>query len=166
MKRIIWFRTVKNARAFSEPPALVTDLVPIKTNFFKFSSDFIFFRNEKRRLLWLRFLILRFWRGSRKKSSLEYTEEDFDLKERNHTSKLPFRPFTRKSRTFGICNRKEFCFPQTSFNFRWSKSQNFVKIDFSRNSKNVIIHFWDKSFAQKYFFSNFEPVFNHKKKFH
>ena len=39
VKRIIWFRTVKNARAFSEPPALVTNLVPIKTIFYQ-----IFFR--------------------------------------------------------------------------------------------------------------------------
>ena len=88
-----------------------------KNHFFiKFSSDFNSFQNAKRKLLWLRFLILRFWRGSRKKSSLEYTEEDFDLKERNHTPKFVFQ--TVYSKIEDIWNR---------FSTRILLSSNFLQ---------------------------------------
>ena len=95
-----------------------------------------------------------------RKSSLEYIEEDFDLKERNQTSKFIFQTVYLKIED--ILNRY-FWSPQTFFNFRWSKIAIIKsKLIFQRIQKNVIILFWDKILAQKYFFSSFEPVFNWK----
>ena len=47
----------------------------------------------------------------------EITEEDFNFKERNHTSKRVFQTLYSKSRTFEIGNLCELCLPSKFIKF-------------------------------------------------